>query len=164
MESQELSLRCSCGGTVTIKIPVNQATAAVECACSRLVLWSRQESDVAPAPPTLGISVADSVRSAVTREIASFAGGSVVAQIDYNDANGNVLRARVINNSDQAAHMEAQLSPPVNGFSVVAVDAPAHQTVAPNFPNNVVKLTQEVQDGVSVWTLVGVSLFCRWPA
>ncbi len=100
----------------------------------------------------------------ITREIGQFAGGLVIAQIDFNDANGNVTRARVINNSDLPAHMEAVLDPPINGFSLVAVEAPAHQTTAPNFPNNTVKLTQVTEDGETDWSLIGVSLFCRWPA
>jgi hypothetical protein len=59
MENQELSLKCSCGGTVTVKVAPGQKSAAAECACSRIVLWS---GEVVAAPPALGICVSDSVK------------------------------------------------------------------------------------------------------
>lgn len=100
----------------------------------------------------------------VTRAIATFQDGQVIAQIDWNDANGQITRGRVINNTSQAAHMEAVLNPPVNGWSVVGLDAPTNQTTEQNLPNNTVKMTQVTEDGVTEWKLIGVSLFCRWPA
>lgn len=39
----------------------------------------------------------------VTLDFASFANGLVIVNYDRNDGNGNVLRFRVINNSDQPA-------------------------------------------------------------
>lgn len=66
MESQELSLNCSCGGTLTLKISSHDKTAAGECACGRLVFWTRETGPApvaTPAPSVLGISVSDSVDS-----------------------------------------------------------------------------------------------------
>jgi len=99
-----------------------------------------------------------------TSDIASFANGLVVTQIDWNDANGQITRGRVINNSTFPAHMEVLLNPPVNGFSVVGVDCPANQTVVSNLPNNTVKMTEVTEDGVTEWKLLGIELHARWPA
>lgn len=100
----------------------------------------------------------------ITRELGSFAGGLVIAQVDFNDANGNLLRARIINNSSSPAHFEALLDPPVNGFSTVGMDGPANVTTVNNLPNNTVRMTEVTEDGETDWSLIGVSLGCRWPA
>lgn len=100
----------------------------------------------------------------VTIGIASFAGGLVTAQVDFNDANGNMVRARIINNSASPAHFDAVLDPPVNGWSLVGMDAPANQTTVQTLPNNTIKMTEVTEDGETNWSLIGVSLFCRWPA
>jgi len=100
----------------------------------------------------------------ITREMGSFAGGSVIAQIDFNDANGNLTKARIINNSASAAHFEAHLDPPVNGTSVWVMEGLANVTTVQNLPANTVKMTSVTQDGETDWSLIGVSLFCRWPA
>ena len=102
----------------------------------------------------------------VTQEIGSFAGGLVIAQIDFNNANGNITKARIINNSDSPAHFDAILDPPINGFSSVGMDGPAHQTTVNNLPANTVAMVKgtDPDSGAVNFTLVGVSLFCRWPA
>ena len=100
----------------------------------------------------------------ITREIGNFAGGLVIAQIDFNDANGNITRARIINNSSSLAHFDAVLDPPVNGWSTIGMDGPANQTTVNNLPNNTVKMTEVTENGETDWSLIGVSLFCRWPA
>ena len=101
-----------------------------------------------------------------TQEIGSFAGGLVIAQIDFNDANGNITKARIINNSTSAAHFDALLNPPVNGFSSVGMDGPANATTVNNLPSNTVSMVKgtDPDTGAVNFTLVGVSLFCRWPA
>ena len=96
-----------------------------------------------------------------TMTIGNFAGGLVLAQIDFNNANGNINKARVINNSASPAHFEAVLAPPVNGWSTIGMDAPANATTENNLPNNTVKFTKDADGN---WSLPGVSLFCRWPA
>jgi len=100
----------------------------------------------------------------VTENIGSFADGLVVAQIDWNDANGSIIRGRIINNSPSPALMRVELNPPVNGFSSVELPALANVTTVQTLPNNTVKKTQVVEDGVTVWKLLGVSLFCQWPS
>lgn len=102
----------------------------------------------------------------VTSQIGSFANNLVVVEIDWNDANGSIIRARIINSSAFPAHMEAVLDPPINGFTVVGTDGPANQTTVNNLPNNTVKMTKVIDpdDGSTGWSLIGVSLFCRWPA
>ena len=100
----------------------------------------------------------------VTREIGIFAGGLVIAQVDFNDANGNMTKARIINNSASPAEFTAILDPPVNGFSSVGMTGLANATTVNNLPNNTIKLTQVTEDGETDWSLIGVSLFCRWPA
>src|SRR5687768_2519690 len=100
----------------------------------------------------------------VTENIGSFANGLVTAQIDWNDANGSIIRGRVINNSTSAALMRVELDPPVNGWSSVELPAPANVTTVQTLPNNTVKKTKVTEDGVEEWKLLGVSLFCRWPA
>lgn len=101
-----------------------------------------------------------------TNEIGSFAGGLVKALVDWNDANGSMTKGRVVNNSASPAHMEAALNPPINGWSLVALEAPANATTEVNFPNNTVKFAQvtDPDTGVKSWDLIGVSLFCRWPS
>jgi hypothetical protein len=96
-----------------------------------------------------------------TSQIASFADGLVRAEIDWNDANGQITRGRVINNSAFPAHMEALLNPPVNGWSAVELPAPANVTTGQNFPNNTVKMTLVTEDGVTEWKLIGVTLHLR---
>lgn len=99
-----------------------------------------------------------------TNVIASFANGLIKAEIDFNDANGSILRGRVINDSDDPAYLYCKLNPPISGYSLVGVDAPPHQTTEVNWPNNVIKYTwQEKDDGTANWVLIGVSIFCRWP-
>jgi hypothetical protein len=100
----------------------------------------------------------------ITEDIGSFANGLVTAQIDWNNANGAILRGRVINNSASPALMRVELNPPVNGWSSVELPAPANATTVQTLPNNTVKKTEVTEDGITEWKLLGVSLFCRWPA
>jgi len=100
----------------------------------------------------------------VTQSIGSAGNGIVRAEIDWNDANGQITRGRIINNSSEPAHMEAVLNPPINGWSIVGLDAPAGQTTTQNLPNNTVKMTQVTEDGITEWRLIGVRLHLRWPA
>jgi len=104
----------------------------------------------------------------VTQPIGSFANGLVVAEIDWNDANGQITRGRVINNSLFAARMAALLNPPINGWSEVVMIAPGKLmegapavTTAQNLPSNTVKMTKVLEDGVEQWKLLGVTLHLR---
>ncbi len=63
MEKRELSLNCSCGGTVTVKIEWADESAAGECACGRVVLWSGEKESPVKEPAPLGISVGESITS-----------------------------------------------------------------------------------------------------
>lgn len=106
----------------------------------------------------------------VTQTIGSFSvtSGTVRAEIDWNDANGQITRGRVINDSLDGARMEAHLNPPVNGWSIVGIDAPGKASAgavavvtAQNLPNNTVKMTEVTEDGVTEWKLIGVRLHLR---
>jgi hypothetical protein len=105
-----------------------------------------------------------------TNVVASFENGLVRAEVDFNSQTGVILRGRVINGGDQPAYMYVKLDPPIQGYSVVGVDAPAGQTTEVNWPNNVVRYTEEEYDddgdgepdGVR-WALKGISIFCRYP-
>lgn len=100
----------------------------------------------------------------ITEDIGSFANGLVTAQIVWNNANGAISKGVVVNNSPSPAFMTVELNPPVNGWSIVGLAAPANITTEQNFPNNTVKKIQVTEDGITEWKLFGVSLFCRWPA
>ncbi len=76
------------------------------------------------------------------KQVASFANGSVRAEVDWNTANGKILRGRVYNESDEAAYMYCKLDPPVGGWDTVGLTAPAHTTTPADFPNNVVSYTK----------------------
>jgi len=104
----------------------------------------------------------------VTQQIASFGNGAVTAEIDWNNANGQITRGRVRNNSLFAARMAAVLNPPINGWSEVVLIAPGKATAgAPpvvteqNLPSNTVKMTKVLEDGVEEWKLIGVTLHLR---
>ena len=99
-------------------------------------------------------------------QVASFANGLVRAEVDWNDGNGNMSRFRVYNDSDFAAFMYAKLDPPINGYSEIGVDAPAKQMFQNVLPSNTAKYTKVIDpdDGSVSWSLIGISIFCRWPA
>ncbi len=97
----------------------------------------------------------------VFNRIATFSNGLVIGEVKFNDQNLGILSSRITNNSDFPAHLDAVLDPPINGTSTSSADCPAHQTVEQNFPNNVLKYTRDADGNLS---LVGISLFCRWPA
>jgi hypothetical protein len=99
-----------------------------------------------------------------TDTFASFANGLVRAEIDWNDSNGQITKGRCVNNSDFTARIIITLNPPVNGFSVVEFDCPAHQTFEQNTPNNTVKMTQVLECGELEWKLIGITIGARWPA
>src|SRR5574341_488552 len=101
-----------------------------------------------------------------TRQVAAFADNLVRAEVDWNDANGSMNRFRVYNDSDSPAYMYAVLNPPINGWSQVGLDSPAHQIVENNLPSNTAKFTKVIDpdDGSVGWSLIGISIFCRWPA
>jgi len=100
-----------------------------------------------------------------TNEVASFADGLVRAEVDWNDGNGNMTRFRVYNDSDFPAFMYARLNPPINGYSEIGVDSPAHQMIQNVLPANTAKYTKVVDpdDGSVGWSLIGISIFCRFP-
>ena len=102
----------------------------------------------------------------VINQVASFANGLVRAEVAWNNANGNMTRFRVYNDSDYPAFLHAELNPPINGWATVGLDSPAHQMVENNLPSNTVKYTKVIDpdDGSISWSLLGVSIFCRWPA
>jgi len=101
-----------------------------------------------------------------TNVIGGFANGLVRAEIDWNDANGQMIRYKVVNASDYPANMYALLDPPIDGYSRVDLLCPAHQEVEKNLPTNKVKYTKVIDpdDGSVSWSLIGISIFCRWPA
>ena len=101
-----------------------------------------------------------------TNLVASFANGLVNCSVVYNDATLKITSSVIVNNSDFPAHLDALLNPPINGFSIVGVDCPAHSTVTPNFPNNVVSYTSvtDPDTGQVSLNLVGVVVTARWPA
>jgi len=102
----------------------------------------------------------------MTSQVASFADGLVRAEIDWNDANGNMTRFRVINDSDFSAYLYANLNPPINGWSTVGLDSPPHQMIQNALPANTVKYTKVIDpdDGSEGWSLIGIAIFCRFPA
>jgi hypothetical protein len=114
---------------------------------------------------TLLLQVATPLQAAPrTDTIAAFANGLVRVEIDWNDSNGQITKGRCVNNSDFAAKIIITLSPPVNGFSLIEADCPAHQTFEQNTPNNTVKMTQVLECGELEWKLIGITLGARWPA
>lgn len=100
----------------------------------------------------------------VTLDFASFGNGQVTVNFDYNQGNGNILRFRCINNSDQPAWfgvflMDYTQNPP--GETLVGQrTCAAHSTIEQNVP------------GVSMaWDLVNGGIMmgnyqfrARWPA
>lgn len=98
--------------------------------------------------------------------VASFADGLVRAEVDWNTANGKILRGRVYNESDHPAYLYCELDPPISGWDVVGMTAPPQATTPADFPANVVSYTKVVDPdtGEEDWSLIGVSIFCRWPA
>lgn len=100
----------------------------------------------------------------VTTTVSQFGNGQVNVQLDWNDANGSIIRGRVINTSAYPAKLYVLLNPPINGFSRVDVDAAAGQTIENNLPNNTVKFTSVLEDGVSTWKLLGVEIHGQWPS
>jgi hypothetical protein len=55
---QIIALKCSCGGTTSVPIAPGAQTAAGECACGKLLLWSDQKAEN-HVPAVLGLSVGD---------------------------------------------------------------------------------------------------------
>ncbi len=101
-----------------------------------------------------------------TNQVASFADGLVRAEVDWNDGNGNMTRFRVYNDSDQSAYMYAKLNPPINGWSEIGVTSPSHQRIQNNLPANTAKYTEVIDPDTQEenWSLIGISIFCRFPA
>lgn len=50
---RQIHVPCSCGGGASVNLEAGQTTAATECACGKVLLWSEE------SPATLGISVGD---------------------------------------------------------------------------------------------------------
>ena len=51
--TETISISCSCGGTTTFKVAPTQTNAVKNCACGKILFWSRPEA-------TLSFSVSDS--------------------------------------------------------------------------------------------------------
>ena len=105
----------------------------------------------------------------VYKQVAAFGNNQIIAEVQYNDANGKMGAGRVTNNSDQPAHMWVELNPPINGWSTFGLDAPANQVTEVNFPNNVAAFwwddTGNPDYDPPHWALPeGISIFCQWPA
>jgi len=102
----------------------------------------------------------------VTNQVATFANGLVRAEVDWQNANGNMLRFRIYNDSDFPAFMYAKLDPPIGGYSEIGVTSPARQMIENTLPANTAKYTKVIDpdDGSVGWSLIGISIFCRWPA
>ena len=101
-----------------------------------------------------------------TNQVSSFANGLVRAEVDWNDGNGNMSRFRIYNDSDFPAFMYAKLDPPIGGYSEIGVTSPAHQMIENSLPGNTAKYTKvtDPDDGSVGWSMIGISIFCRWPA
>lgn len=56
---KEVTLKCSCGGTTTVKIDPDVNQAIGECACGKVLFWS--DGNSTESPPTLGIFVSDAI-------------------------------------------------------------------------------------------------------
>jgi len=92
----------------------------------------------------------------VTLDFATFGGGAVVVNFDYNDVNGNVVRVRGINNSAHAAIFTVLN----NDVQALQVTLPAGQTATQNVSN--INLSWDTVEG---GLLMGAYQFqARWPA
>jgi len=63
---RQITLVCTCGGSTTVNVEKGADTAAAECACGKILLWSEGETKSEPPathPPTLGISTGDAVKT-----------------------------------------------------------------------------------------------------
>ncbi len=100
----------------------------------------------------------------VTSQIASASNGLVRAEVDWNDANGQITKGRLINGSTNWAKLRAFLNPPINGFSEISVDCGPGQTVTSNLPNNTVKFTNSTDPDDPGWKLIGVNLGMQYPS
>jgi hypothetical protein len=98
----------------------------------------------------LALVVAPAAQAAiVTLDFASFGSGAVVVNFDYNEGNGNVLRFRCINNSDQSAWfgvylMDYTTDPPGETLVGERVCLP-HETITQNIPG--VSMAWDLVDG-----------------
>ena len=77
-----------------------------------------------------------------------------------------MTRFRIYNDSDFPAFMYALLDPPINGYSEIGVDSPGHQMIENTLPGKTATYTKVIDpdDGSISWSLIGISIFCQWPA
>lgn len=93
----------------------------------------------------------------ITNVIASFGGGQVIVEVDYNDANLALTKGRILNNSPYPAFFEAVLDTGDRfGFTCVA-----HTIRTVNIPNNNYFYSRDEDGNLS---LVGITLHSTWPA
>jgi hypothetical protein len=96
----------------------------------------------------------------VTKELAQFANGQVIAQYDYNDNTQNVTRFRVINNSAHAAHLTVTQA----GTVVYERDFAANSTTTLNVANIKLATVVDPDDGSVSISMGDFAFFVRWPA
>ena len=100
----------------------------------------------------------------ITNIIASFAGGLVQVELDYNDANRRMARGRIINDSAEPAWFRiTKVSPPVDfSFTVNA-----GESVERNLPAGLVYRWIDDPDDLTLGTglsLGDIVIQSRWPA
>lgn len=126
-------------------------------------MTTKTRSVVVLAVLLLALIVAPVANAAiVTLDFASFGGGQVVINFDYNEGNGNVIRFRCINGSQYDAWFGIYLVDPITHAETLVAERTclANTTIEQNVP------------GVSMsWDLVngGINMGnyqfrARWPA
>src|SRR3990170_2223234 len=100
----------------------------------------------------------------ITNTIASFAGGLVRVELDFNDANRRMGKGRIINGSTEPAWFRVTKVSPAVDFSFTV---PAGQTVERNLPAGLVYQWIDDPDDLTLGTglsLGDIVIQSRWPA
>ena len=98
----------------------------------------------------------------VTSDIASFNDNQVLVQIDWNNVNRNIIRARIINSSAQPAMFHIIKPSLAIDYTLTVLGG---QTVAHAVPNNLTFLWLDDGDGQGFNINWGdIHIYCGWPA